>query len=55
MKERGKNESLRAWRTKSIGDVLEEVEVLFDIHFFNELTYAKSSPFLKYVVAKTFN
>ena len=34
-------------RTKSIDEVLEEVEVLIDTHFFNEFSESKSSLFLK--------
>ena len=36
---------------KSIIDVLEEVEVLIDTHFFNEFYETKSSMFLKHVLA----
>ena len=42
---------LRAKRTKSIGDVLEEVEVLLDTHLFNEFCETKSSSFLKHVLS----
>ena len=35
---------------KSIADVLEEVEVLIDTHFFNEFYGTKSSIFLKRVL-----
>ena len=34
-------------RIKSINDVLVEVEVLIDTHFFNEFSETKSSMFLK--------
>ena len=47
--EKGKN--LRSKRAKSIGDVLEEVEVLIDTHFFNEFSETKSSLFLKKVIS----
>ena len=47
MEEREKSETLKAWRTKSIAEVLEEVEVLVDTHFFNEFSETKSSQFLK--------
>ena len=36
-----KNETLRARRTKCIADVLEEVVVLIDVHFFNEFSETK--------------
>ena len=35
---------------KSIDDVLEEVEVLIDTHFFNEFSETKSSILLKKVI-----
>ena len=35
MEERLKSEALRTQRMKSIAGVLEEVEILIDIHFFN--------------------
>ena len=38
---------LRAKRMKGIAEVLEEVEVLIDTHFFNEFSGTKSSLFLK--------
>ena len=44
-----KNDILRAKRMKSISDVLEEVEILIDSHFFNEFS-KKSSTFLKKVL-----
>ena len=34
-----------------IEEVLEEVSVLIDMHFFNEFTETKSSAFLKNVIA----
>ena len=37
--------------SKSIDDVLGEVEILIDIHFYNEFSETKSSSFLKKVVA----
>ena len=43
--EHEKNETLRARMTKSIADVLEEVVVLIDVHFFNEFSESKSSRF----------
>ena len=51
MEEREKSETLKAWRTKSIAEVLEEVEVLVDTRFFNEFSKTKSSVFLKKVIA----
>ena len=51
MEEREKSKTLKAWRTKSIADVLEEVEVLIGTHFFNEFSETKSSQFLKKVIA----
>ena len=41
---------LRAKRLKSISDVLEEVELLIDTHFFNEFYDMKSSFFLKRII-----
>ena len=42
---------MRSQRMKSIDDVLEEVEVLIDTHFFNEFCETKSSTVLKKVIA----
>ena len=42
---------IKAKRMKSISDVLEEVEVLIDTHFFDEFSETKSSVFLKKVIA----
>ena len=42
---------LRAKRMTSIEDVLVEVEVLIDTHFFNEFYETKSSSFLKRIIA----
>ena len=42
---------LQAMRAKSIAEVLEEVEVLIDTHFFDEFSETKSSLFLKKVIA----
>ena len=47
MEENEKKQALGAKRTSSIEEVLEEVEVLIDMHFFNEFTATKSSIFLK--------
>ena len=41
---------LRAKRLKSIEEVMEEVEVLIDTHFFNEFYGTKSALFLKRVL-----
>ena len=41
---------LRAKRLKSIEEVLEDVEVIIDTHFFNEFYKTKSSQFLKRVL-----
>ena len=46
-----KTVSIKAKRMKSIADVLEEVEVLIDTHFFNEFSETKSSMFLKKIIA----
>ena len=51
MEENEKKQALGAKRTKCIEEVLEEVEVLIDMHFFNEFTRTKSSLFLKQVLA----
>ena len=50
VEEREKSPLLRAKRLKSIADVLEEVEVLIDTHFFNEFYDTKSSIFLRSVI-----
>ena len=42
---------MKAMRTKSIAEVLEDVEAPIDTHFFNEFWETKSSPFLKKVLA----
>ena len=46
-----RKERLRMERLKSIDEVLEEVNVLIDTHFFNEFAETKSSQFLKKVLA----
>ena len=43
----GKDQILQAKRMKSIADILEDVCVLIDTHFFNEFCETKSSAFLK--------
>ena len=50
MNEREKDQILRAKRMKSIAEVLEEVDILIDTHFFNEFCETKSSSFLKRVI-----
>ena len=45
------NEMLRAKKIKNIEDVLEGVEVLIDMNFFNEFSGTKSSLFLKRILA----
>ena len=42
---------LNAIKMKNIAEVLEEVEVLIDTHFFNDFSETKSSQFLKKVIA----
>ena len=46
-----KNEKMKVMRTKSIAEVLEDVEALIDTHFYNEFWETKSSQFLKNVLA----
>ena len=46
-----KTMKLKAMRMKSIQDVLGEVEVLIDTHFFDEFSKTKSSLFLKKIIA----
>ena len=48
---RENNNNLLSKRAERIGDVLEEVDVLIDTHFFNEFAETKSSAFLKNVIA----
>ena len=51
MEEREKGLVLRAKKAKSIADVVEEVEVLIDMHHFNAFWETKSSLFLKRIIA----
>ena len=51
MDEMDKTQKLKAMKMKSIVDVMEEVEVLIDTHFFNEFFDIKSSLFLKKIIA----
>ena len=46
-----KKELVKKRRAESIVEVLQEVEVLIDTHFFNEFTETKSAVFLKKVIA----
>ena len=46
-----KAQMVRAKRMKSIEEVLEEVSVLTDTHFFDEFSETKSSVFLKKVIS----
>ena len=50
IEEREKSQLLGAKKMKSIADVLVEVEVLIDIHFFNEFHETKGSMFPKRVI-----
>ena len=50
MDEREKDQILRVKMMKSSADILEEVEVLIDTHFFNDFCQTKSSMFLKRVI-----
>ena len=50
IEERAKKEKLQAMKMKSIDDVLEEVECVVDLHFFDEFCLTKSSSFLKKVM-----
>ena len=52
MAENEKCQLLRAKSAKSISDVLEEVGVLIDTHFFNEFSETKSSQFLKIIAQR---
>ena len=51
IRESEKAKMLRAKKTKSIEEVVEEVEVLIEMHFFNEFCETKSSAFLKKIIA----
>ena len=52
MDERVKTEMMKTRRMKSIAEVMEEVEVLIDMYYFNEFSQTKSSLFLKKVMEK---
>ena len=47
MYDREKNQMLQAKKIKSIAHVLEEVEAVIDVHFFDEFSKTKSSTFPK--------
>ena len=47
MDDREKNQMLQAKNMKSIANVLQEVEAVIDIHFFDEFLKTKASTFLK--------
>ena len=49
-KDRTKTVKLKAVKMKSIAEVLEEVQVLIDTHFFDEFSKTKSSMCLKRVI-----
>ena len=51
VEEQKKRALIRAMKMKSVVDVLEEVEVHFDTHFFNKFSQTKSSLFLKKVIS----
>ena len=51
MEECEKGLMLRAMKSKSISDVLEEVGVLIDVHHFNAFWKTKSSLFLNRIIA----
>ena len=42
-----------AMKMKSITEVIEEVGVLIDTHFFNEFSETKSSSFLKFIASQS--
>ena len=50
MDEREKDQILQAKKMNGIADVLEVVEVVIGVHFFNEFSETKSSAFLKRVI-----
>ena len=51
MEEGEKGLVLRAMKAKSIVDVLEEVEILIEMHHFNAFWETKSSLFLKRIIS----
>ena len=55
MEESEKIHVSRAKKARSVEEVLEEVEILIDVHFFNLFSETKSSQFLKRIVAKNTN
>ena len=50
MEGRDKTVKLKAMKMKSVAEVLEEVQVLIDTHFFDEFSMTKSSMCLKRVI-----
>ena len=50
IEERDKSQKLRAMKMKSINEVIEDVRVLIDIHYFEEFSKTKSSACLKNVI-----
>ena len=46
-----KSEIIKAKRMKSVADIIEDVDVLIDTHFFDEFCKTKSSMFLKKIIA----
>ena len=51
MEEHEKILALRSKKARSVEEVLEEVEILIDMHYFNEFSGARSSAFLKRILA----
>ena len=51
MDEQEKGLVSRALKAKSVADVVEEVEVLIDMHHFNTFLETKGSLFLKRIIA----
>ena len=47
IEEREKNQKLKAMKMRSINELIEDVRVLIDIHYFDEFSRTKSSIFLK--------
>ena len=47
IEEPDKSHKLQAMKMKSINEVIEDVRVLIDIHYFDEFSRTKSSIFLK--------
>ena len=45
-----KSKKLKGMKNKSVDEGMEEVEILIDTHFFNELEETQSPTFLKTVI-----